>query len=112
MAKKVHGRTPAKSKTRARRAPASSPVRSASPAVGQDEFPTGQAVQTPPAPAPTFASTRNPGVAAATSRRTPPARRAPVLTFNYDYLRGDVQKLSIFAPSMVVLLIIAFFIFR
>jgi hypothetical protein len=34
------------------------------------------------------------------------------LAINYDYLRGDIRMLSMLAPSMAILLVIAFFALR
>lgn len=52
------------------------------------------------------------GTSTAAARRAVGTRRAPVLAMNYAFLRGDIRMLSILAPSMLVLLVIAFFVFR
>jgi hypothetical protein len=57
-------------------------------------------------------ATARTGAATAAARRAVAARRAPVLAINYAFLRGDIRMLSILAPSMLVLLVIAFFVFR
>lgn len=49
-----------------------------------------------------------PRMPAATVRRAQSARRAPVTTINYAYLGRDLRSLAILAPSMVILVIIAF----
>jgi hypothetical protein len=49
---------------------------------------------------------------AATARRVGTQRKALVTVINYDYLRRDLRLLGILAPSMVVLVVIAFFIFH
>jgi len=54
---------------------------------------------------------RNGTTSAARTRRGPAAaRRTPTLVVNYQYLRRDIRSLSILAPTMIVLLIIAFFV--
>lgn len=47
-----------------------------------------------------------------TARRPATSRRTPALAINYDYLRHDIRMLSVLAPAMVVLLVIAFFVLR
>lgn len=108
LPKKVHGRTAPKPRARTRQpssrpavAPGSTPVEQEELLVGATQPRVGR-TSTAPAPA-----RPSPAVAA---RRPVAARRAPVLTINYDYLRGDIRMLSILAPSMVVLLVIAFFV--
>ncbi|MGH2448176.1 MAG: hypothetical protein ACRDFS_06185, partial [Chloroflexota bacterium] len=54
------------------------------------------------APPPPFAAT------AVASRPTRQARRLPSTTINYGYLRRDLMTLAVLAPSMVVLVLIAF----
>ncbi|MDQ2741016.1 MAG: hypothetical protein M3Z66_01760 [Chloroflexota bacterium] len=45
------------------------------------------------------------------SRRGPAsARRTPTLVVNYQYLRRDIRSLAVLAPTMIVLLVIAFFV--
>jgi len=57
------------------------------------------------------AEDRSASTSAARSRRGPAAaRRTPTLVVNYQYLRRDIRSLSILAPTMIVLLIIAFFV--
>lgn len=46
------------------------------------------------------------------TRRPATSRRTPVLAINYDFLRRDIRMLTMLAPAMVVLLVIAFFVFR
>jgi hypothetical protein len=55
-----------------------------------------------------------PGVVTATSAARSPrsAARAPVLSVDYRYLRRDLTYLSVLAPLMIVLLIVAFFVFH
>jgi hypothetical protein len=60
--------------------------------------------------APSQASAAARSVAA--TRRPTASRRTPVLAINYDYLRRDIRLLTVLAPSMVVLLVIAFFVLR
>jgi hypothetical protein len=50
-----------------------------------------------------LSSVRRPGAA---------GRRAPALSVNYDYLRHDITALMVLAPSMVVLVVVAFFVFH
>jgi hypothetical protein len=50
--------------------------------------------------------------ASAATRRPTASRRAPILAINYDYLRRDIRMLTMLAPAMIVLLVIAFFVFR
>lgn len=111
LPKKVHGRPASKAKARTRTAPAR-PVAVPVPAgATQDELiPSTSPVRagTTTASAP---SARG-GASAAAARRAVASRRAPTLTINYDYLRGDIRTLSLLAPSMVVLLVIAFFAFH
>lgn len=52
-----------------------------------------------------------PVASAATSRRSA-ARRLPTVTVNYAYLKHDLKWLAVLAPSMVVLLVIAYFVFH
>ena len=106
LPKKVHGRSAPKSRSRARNAARPLPV-SAQAAATQDEFIPSGPPQRTVTQAQGSAATRP--VAA---RRPNSARRTPVLAINYDYLRRDIKALSILAPSMVVLLLIAFFVFR
>ncbi len=124
MPKKVHNR-PAKSKARPRR-PVSRPATTApsAPPNGPDMSGgtvaegTGVLPVTPPAetrigasPLARPAEDRSAGTSAARMRRGPAAsRRAPTLVVNYQYLRRDIRSLSILAPTMIVLLIIAFFV--
>jgi hypothetical protein len=58
----------------------------------------GLSVASAPAPRPTQSA-----------RRAAPARRAPVITVNYAYLRRDITRLAVLAPAMVVLVLIAYF---
>jgi hypothetical protein len=41
-------------------------------------------------------------------RATGALRKAPGVTFNYEYLRRDMKRLAILAPSMIVILVLAF----
>jgi hypothetical protein len=83
----------------------------AQPGVSQDELIPDAAPQRT-ASAPQAATATRPAAANAAARRAVAARRAPVLAINYAFLRGDIRMLSILAPSMLVLLVIAFFVFR
>jgi hypothetical protein len=108
LPKKVHGRSTPKSKARTRTAPArplAVPVQAG--ATQEELIPT----TTPARGASTSATapTTRSGAATAAARRAVTSRRTPALTINYDYLRGDIRMLSVLAPSMVVLLLIAFF---
>lgn len=94
MPKKSQGR-PAKGKARSKR-PQQRPNRV--PGAG-----TMTAVQETGSPAP--------AAVPAASRRVA-SRRPPGITINYAYLRGDIMRLAVLAPLMVVLLVIAFFIFH
>jgi hypothetical protein len=48
-------------------------------------------------------------VGATTARRNPNlVRKAPAVAINYQYLRRDMVRLAILAPSMIVLLLLAF----
>jgi hypothetical protein len=49
---------------------------------------------------------------AATGFRRPPPRRTPTLAINYDYLSKDLRTLVGLAVAMVVLLVIAYFIWH
>jgi len=122
--KKVHNR-PAKSKARPRR-PVSRPATNApsAPSNGADMSSGAAAegtgvlpVASPPetrigaSPLARPAEDRSAGTSAARTRRGPAAsRRTPTLVVNYQYLRRDIRSLSILAPTMIVLLIIAFFV--
>ena len=61
----------------------------------------------PPSTAHTPAATQ-PRVRRPTATRRPP----PVTVVNYGYLRRDLTILGILAPSMIVLVVVAFFIFH
>lgn len=101
MPKKVHNR-PNRAKNRARR-----PQRPAGTAPEAVETPTE--VSPAPAAARPLAPPSEPrtsAVPAATRRGA--ARRAPVITINYSYLRHDLRMLAVLAPLMVVLLVVAY----
>ena len=103
MTKKA-SRRPVRTKARARR----TPPRPASNAAVQQE-----PVAAPLAGAPTVMARPAAGVVGSSVRRAPPAmRRAPGLTINYAYLRRDIYILAVLAPSMVVLVLIAYFTLR
>jgi hypothetical protein len=45
----------------------------------------------------------------ATGRRNPNLlRKAPTVTVDYQYLRHDLRQLAVLAPTMILLLIIAY----
>jgi hypothetical protein len=50
------------------------------------------------------------GPAVATHARRNPnlVRRSPAITINYEYLRHDIRYLAVLAPTMIVLLMLAF----
>jgi len=57
------------------------------------------------------AEDRSATTSVARARRGPAAtRRTPTLVVNYQYLRRDIRSLSILAPTMIGLLIVAFFV--
>lgn len=105
MPKKVHGRSAPKSRTRARSAARPLPVPAQAGATQEELVPseTAQRAIAPPQGGPAARSV-------AATRRPTAARRTPVLAINYDYLRRDIRMLSVLAPSMIVLLVIAFFV--
>jgi hypothetical protein len=74
----------------------------------QDELIPSAPAQGSVSPPQTSAAPR----ASASTRRPTASRRTPVLAINYDYLRRDIRSLTMLAPAMVVLLVIAFFVFR
>ena len=124
MPKKVHNR-PAKSKARPRR-PVSRPDTVVPPAPSSNPVTPGMAAAegsrslpvAPPAEPRTGASPlarpaedRSGTTSAVRTRRGPAvARRTPTLVVNYQYLRRDIRSLTILAPTMIVLLILAFFV--
>jgi len=120
VAKKVNQRPGNKQKNRARR-PTQKPV-SAIPQDDQPEMdpafapssgisastvPTGSHAR--PAVSRQAAPTARTGGA---SRAATAARRTSGPTINYDYLRGDMRLLAMLAPVMVILVVIAFFLFH
>ncbi len=120
MPKKVHNR-PAKSKARPRRpattapsAPPNGPDMSGETAAeGTGVLPVAPPAETRIGASPLArpAEDRGAGTSAARTRRGPAAsRRTPTLVVNYQYLRRDIRSLSVLAPTMIVLLIIAFFV--
>ena len=50
--------------------------------------------------------------AGGSSRAATAARRTSGPTINYDYLRRDMRLLAMLAPVMVILVVIAFFLFH
>jgi hypothetical protein len=58
------------------------------------------------------AETRPTAVARPAAPRAGAARRTPVTAINYAYLRHDLTLLGILGPAMIVLLIVAFFVFH
>jgi hypothetical protein len=111
LPKKVHGRSAPKSKARTRNAPARPLAVPAQSGATQDELIPNTAPPRAASTTQTAAATR-PGTAATATRRAVGSRRTPVLAINYDYLRGDIRMLSMLAPSMAILLVIAFFALR
>lgn len=111
MPKKVHGRPTPKSKARARTAPARPLAVPAQAGTTQDELIPSTVPQRAVSMPQTSTASR-PGAATTAARRAVASRRTPVLAINYDYLRVDVRLLSLLAPAMVVLLVIAFFVFH
>jgi len=122
--KKVHNR-PAKSKARPRRpiprsGAAASSARSLDPVVsdgagveGTGTLPMAPSLEsrTGASPLARPAEDRSGTTSIPRTRRGPAAaRRTPTLVVNYQYLRRDIRSLSILAPTMIVLLIIAFFV--
>ena len=95
MPKKVQGR-PAKGKARSKR-PQQRPNR----APGPGTMAAVQETAGASAPASVPVAARRAG-----------SRRAPTITINYAYLRSDIMRLAVLAPTMVVLLIVAYFIFH
>ena len=94
MPKRVQGRS-AKSKNRARR-PQTRLDQTAPPVPAEQ---TDTPAVSRPTPAPAVA-------------RRPAARRMPVTTVNYGYLRHDLRLLAIIEPSMVILLVVAYIVFH
>ena len=93
MPKKAQTRA-AKSKARARRPqprPAQ-PATTAAPMAAVETAPPATAPSTPP--------------------RRSAARRLPTVTLNYAYLQHDLRLLAMLAPAMVVLLVVAYFLFH
>jgi hypothetical protein len=111
LPKKVHGRSAPKTRARSRTAPARPVAVPAEPGVTQDELIPATAPQRTAPASPSAMAARTSGAATA-ARRAVAARRTPVLAINYDFLRGDIRMLSLLAPSMLVLLVIAFFVLR
>lgn len=75
-----------------------------------ESVPTAPMLGTTPARAPVSTpapprTARAPRQAAASTPRRP-----PVNTVNYAYLRRDIRTISVVAPAMVILLVIAFFV--
>jgi hypothetical protein len=108
LPKKVHGRSASKTKTRTRTAPARPLAVPVQADATQDELIPSTTPSRGTSTSAAAPSTRS-GAAATAARRAVASRRTPALTINYDYLRGDIRMLSVLAPSMVVLLVIAFF---
>jgi hypothetical protein len=70
------------------------------------------AVLTAPRQAPTTTGA-SPARSSVSARRTPGAvRKAPGIAINYAYLRRDLFTLAVLAPSMVVLLVVAFLVLQ
>ena len=63
-----------------------------------------------PASSPSPALVASPAGVAAARRLN--ARKAPVTIVNYDYLKRDIRQLAVLATAMIVLLIIAYFIWH
>ena len=103
MPKKVN-RRPDRNRPRPR------PVRSTtSQSIVADNAPAAEPVVTESgAPTPRPSAARP---AAAATRRTQTRRVTPTV-INYDYLRHDIRTLAVLAPSMMILVIIASFVFR
>ena len=57
-------------------------------------------------------SAMSPRPVQAPRRAAPPARKSPGITINYAYLRRDLLTLGVLAPSMVVLVVVAYFIWH
>lgn len=123
MAKKVNQHPGNKQKNRARR-PTQKPA-SATPQVDQPDMEPAvapfvpssgiSASTVPTASPPRPAVTRQTAPAARTggaSRAATAARRTSGPTINYDYLRRDMRLLAMLAPVMVILVVIAFFLFH
>lgn len=74
---------------------------------------TGAVATAPPAVSSAPAAVATAAAAPAPGRRAAArAPRAPVTVINYDYLRRDIRMLLILAPSMIILVIIAFLVFH
>lgn len=107
MPKRVHGRPP-KAKSRPRRPSGARPLSGA-----ESDGRLGPSVVAERGPAGTLSSSAMstaPTTSPVSARRTPGgARRAPSAVINYSYLRRDVTTLSVLAPTMIVILVVAFF---
>src|SRR5579872_6789835 len=106
LPKRPHGRPP-KGRNRARRMPP--PPRPASNGTASSSVLTDEPViaaqSTPAASAPQPRSGPRPATA---TRRPPSQSRTPATTINYAYLMRDIRSLAVLAPTMVVVLILAF----
>ena len=109
MPKKVHGRSAPKARTRQRSPQPRTMGTPTHPPVSQDELIPSVGSTTATATQP---SSIRPSAASTATRRPVPGRRTPALSTNYANLRGDIRMLSMLAPAMVVLLLIAFFVFH
>lgn len=102
MPKKSHGRTPkakARSNHTAPRATAPRPPDTTTGVITAGATTTSVATAPPvqrQAPAPPAA------------RRSSTSARMPVTVVNYAYLRHDLRLLSLLAPAMVIILVLAF----
>ncbi|HEX8916987.1 MAG TPA: hypothetical protein VF898_00650 [Chloroflexota bacterium] len=104
MPKKANRRAPPRRKAPPPRRPtASSGIATASP-----ESEVNGAVAVAPAPAAQMPA--SPSVAV--QRRGPAPRRPQLAAVSYNYLRHDLRLLGILAPSMVIILVIAYFVFH
>lgn len=103
MPKKANRRAPPRRKAPPPRRPtASSGIATASP-----ESEVNGAVAVAPAPA-----AQMPAPSVAVQRRGPAPRRPQLAAVSYNYLRHDLRLLGILAPSMVIILVIAYFVFH
>jgi len=104
--KKANRRAPPRRKAPPpRRSPAASGVATALP---EPDANGSVAVATTPG---TVTATQMTGGATA-QRRGPAPRRPQLATVSYEYLRHDLRLLGILAPSMLVIVVIAYFIFH
>jgi hypothetical protein len=62
------------------------------------------------APAPQYTRSSTTSVRSTPRRGTAPPRPVTALAFNYSNLSHDIRTLFVLAPSMIVLLVLAYFV--